>query len=135
MQGGDNANDKTASEVGQRGSQRERKIMGGRLSTSRLCLSDHKIVHWYSTAPHQPQTFQLSLKRNNSIPRLSNKRFWLHLNHHYWQLKFANNSGLHVDPIDQIKVNSQKNVPDRSLFTSREQRPHSGDHGEAGISD
>lgn len=131
------ANDKTASEVGlsqARERAKREKNNGGRLSTSRLCLSDHKIVHWYSTAPHQQQTFQLSLKRNNSIQRLSNNSFWLHLNHHYWQLKFANNSGLHMDPIDQIKVNSQ-NGPDRRLFTSHEQRPHNRDHGEAGISD
>lgn len=38
---------------------------------------------------------------------MSNNSSGLHLNHHYWQLKFANISELHVDPIDQIKVNSQ----------------------------
>lgn len=67
-----------------------------------------QIIKLYtSTAPHQQQTLQLSLKHNKSIPSPSNNSSGLRLNRHYWQLKFANNSELHVDPIDHIKVNSQ----------------------------
>jgi len=37
---------------------------------------------------------------------MSNSCSGLHMNHHYWQLRFTNNTELHVDSMHQIKVNS-----------------------------
>lgn len=88
---------------------KKRKIMGrGEAFQQVVCVCQIiKLYAWYGVAPHQQQTLQLSLKHDKSTPRLSYNSFGLHVNHHYRPLKFANNSQLHMGPIDQIKVNSQ----------------------------
>lgn len=111
-------------------STKERKTTGrGEAWTSRLCLSDHKLVqHSTSLTENTPAvtaTQQVHTKREQPL---------LHVNRCYRHPKFANNSEQHADPIDQIKVNSQT-LPDQSLLTSCEQWPHNGDRGEAGVSD